>query len=139
MGGPFVMASHLTSDAPSRSAEPAERGAPSLGQLLRSARESRGLTIDQISEVTKIGKRLLEAIEADAFERLPGGIFDRAFIRAFAREVGVDEEEGVSLYIKAVGGRAERGHRQAPSADVLTIAGGIALALLVAVGLWYFS
>lgn len=134
------MPPHPTTEASARNSEPAERGAASLGSLLRAAREERGLTIDRISEVTKIGKRFLEAIESDDFERLPGGIFDRSFIRAFAREVGVDEEQGVALYLKARGTRArtERQHR-GPSAEGLTIIAGIALALLVAVGLWYFS
>ncbi|MBV8052124.1 MAG: DUF4115 domain-containing protein, partial [Acidobacteriaceae bacterium] len=66
-------------------------------------REKRGITLEQISKSTKIGTRFLEALEEDHFERLPGGIFNKGFVRAYARCVGLDEEQTVSDYLAAAG------------------------------------
>src|SRR5258706_9353291 len=71
---------------------------PSLGQQLKQAREERGLTIKQIAEGTHIGTPFLQAIESDNYESLPGGIFNRAFVRKFASQVGFDQEQAVKLY-----------------------------------------
>lgn len=71
---------------------------PSLGELLKQAREARGLTIQQIAEATHIGGRFLQAIESDNYEILPGGVFNRAFVRKFAGQVGFDQEQAVRLY-----------------------------------------
>lgn len=69
-----------------------------LGEEIRRKREERGKTLSAISETTRIGTRFLKAIEEDHFSVLPGGIFTRSFIRAFAREVGMDETEAMALY-----------------------------------------
>jgi cytoskeleton protein RodZ len=66
--------------------------APDLGTRLRMARHRRGKSLRDIAAVTKIPTAWLEAIERNDFDRLPGGIFRRAYIRAFAAEVGVDPE-----------------------------------------------
>jgi cytoskeleton protein RodZ len=66
--------------------------APDLGGRLRMARHRRGKSLRDIAAVTKIPTAWLEAIERNDFDRLPGGIFRRAYIRAFAAEVGVDPE-----------------------------------------------
>ena len=66
--------------------------APDLGTRLRMARHRCGRSLRDIAAVTKIPTASLEAIERNDFERLPGGIFRRAYIRAFAAEVGVDPE-----------------------------------------------
>lgn len=71
---------------------------PSLGQQLKQAREERGVTIHQIADATHIGVRFLQAIESDDYGILPGGVFNRAFVRKFARQVGFDEEQAVKLY-----------------------------------------
>jgi len=71
---------------------------PTLGEELRRRREDRGKTLSGISETTHIVTRFLKAIEDDKFSVLPGGIFTRAFIRAYAREVGMDEAEAITLY-----------------------------------------
>jgi len=64
-------------------------------------REQRGITLDQISRSTKIGTRFLQALEQDRFDQLPGGIFNKGFIRAYARFLGLDEEQAVSDYLTA--------------------------------------
>jgi cytoskeletal protein RodZ len=61
-----------------------------LGELLRRARERRGLTLAQISSETKIPQRHLEALEHDNFAAVPNGFYRRAETRAFARAVNLD-------------------------------------------------
>jgi cytoskeletal protein RodZ len=61
-----------------------------LGEKLREARESKGLSLYDVQEKTKIQKRYLEAIEKGNFSVLPGSFYTRAFIREFALVVGLD-------------------------------------------------
>lgn len=72
--------------------------AVSFGEQLRLAREARGITLKQISEQTRISTQYLEAIEKDEYKKLPGGIFNRSFIKAYARSVGFDESEAIEAY-----------------------------------------
>src|SRR5215467_15478353 len=71
---------------------------PTLGEELKRKREEQGKSLTAISETTRIVTRSLKAIEEDNFSVLPGGIFTRAFIRAYAREVRMDEAEATALY-----------------------------------------
>jgi transcriptional regulator with XRE-family HTH domain len=64
-----------------------------IGSRIRHAREQRGLTIRDIANTTKISTAALNAIEHNDFTRLPGGVFRRAYVRAFATEVGLDADE----------------------------------------------
>jgi cytoskeleton protein RodZ len=64
----------------------------SFGENLRREREMRGVTLEEISATTKISVRLLRALEAEDFAKLPGGIFTRSFIRAYAGFLGLDPE-----------------------------------------------
>lgn len=73
----------------------------SLGAQLKQAREQRGVGLDEIAQTTKIGTRFLRAMEADRYDQLPGGIFNKGFIRAYARAVGLDEEKAVAEYVAA--------------------------------------
>jgi cytoskeletal protein RodZ len=72
--------------------------AESIGEKLRLARETRGIALRDISEQTRISMRYLEAIEADDYRRLPGGIFNRSFIRAYAKFIGYDENQAIDEY-----------------------------------------
>jgi cytoskeletal protein RodZ len=63
-----------------------------IGARLQHAREQRGLTLRDIADVTKISIVALRAIERNDFARLPGGLFRRAYIRAFASEVGLNAD-----------------------------------------------
>ena len=76
---------------------------PTLGEELKRRREERDITLGDISESTRIGTRFLKAIEADNYSILPGGIFTRSFIRAFAKQVGMDEDEAITIYNQQVG------------------------------------
>jgi cytoskeleton protein RodZ len=70
----------------------------SLGEELRREREFREISLREISDATKINMRMLEAIENDNYRLLPGGIFNRNFIRAYASFIGLDPEIAVRKY-----------------------------------------
>jgi cytoskeleton protein RodZ len=72
-----------------------------FGERLRREREMRGITLEEISGSTKISKRHLQALEQEDFDALPGGIFNKGFVRAYARYVGIDEEQAVADYLAA--------------------------------------
>jgi len=91
----------------SKTTEQANEGG-TLGQQLRRARESRGVSLREISEQTRITMRHLEAIEADDYKHLPGGIFNRSFIKAYARYVGFDEARALDLYAQEARERGEQ-------------------------------
>jgi cytoskeleton protein RodZ len=73
----------------------------SFGDRLRREREMRGITLDEIAESTKISRRHLEALEKEDFDSLPGGIFNRGFVRSYARYLGIDEDQAVADYSAA--------------------------------------
>ena len=66
--------------------------ATTLGTWLRRERERRGITLSQISEQTKLSVAILGGLEADDLSRWPGGIFRRAYSRAYATAVGLDPD-----------------------------------------------
>jgi cytoskeletal protein RodZ len=70
-----------------------------LGRALREARDSRGLSLAQITKITKIPTAVLEALERNDGAALPGGIFSRAFVRSFAAAVGLDPEAAVHEFL----------------------------------------
>jgi len=72
--------------------------AGTIGEQLRLAREERGIALREISDQTRISMRYLEAIESDDYKRLPGGIFNRSFVKAYAKCVGFDERQAIDGY-----------------------------------------
>lgn len=70
-----------------------------LSTTLRAARERRSLSLNQLATVTKIPLRVLQALEQGAFEKVPPGIFIRGYLRAYAREVGLNPEEVVQQFL----------------------------------------
>ncbi|HZS28555.1 MAG TPA: RodZ domain-containing protein [Candidatus Angelobacter sp.] len=72
-----------------------------FGDRLRREREMRGITLDEISESTKISRRHLEALENERFDQLPGGVFAKGFVRAYAHFLGIDEDQAVADYSAA--------------------------------------
>ena len=74
-----------------------------FGQRIKREREMRGVSLDEIAQATKIGTRSLRALEDEDFDRLPGGIFNKGFVRAYARFLGMDEEQAVADYLVASG------------------------------------
>jgi cytoskeleton protein RodZ len=75
----------------------------SFGDRLKKEREQRSISLDDISLTTKIGTRMLRALEEEKFEQLPGGIFNKGFVRAYARHLGLDEEQTLADYMEALG------------------------------------
>ncbi|HEX7287311.1 MAG TPA: RodZ domain-containing protein [Candidatus Angelobacter sp.] len=71
----------------------------SFGDKLRREREMRGVTLDEISESTKISRRHLESLEKEEFDSLPGGVFNKGFVRAYARFLGINEDQAVADYV----------------------------------------
>src|SRR2546427_238813 len=69
-----------------------------FGATFKRARESKGISIEQIAGETRISARFLLAIEAEEFHILPGGIFNRGFIRAYAEKVGLDPDQAFADY-----------------------------------------
>jgi len=77
-----------------------------FGERLRREREMREVSLDEITSATRIGTRFLEALENEAWDRLPGGVFNRGFVRAVARYLGLDEEKLLAEYDLAHGQQA---------------------------------
>ena len=100
----------------------------SFGDRLQREREMRGITLEEIAEATKIGTRSLRALEQQDFDKLPGGIFNKGFVRAYARYLGLDEEQAVADYLAALGesmaaGKATRLEPAAPEHNMLATEG----------------
>jgi len=71
-----------------------------FGPRLRSERERRGISLDTIATATKVSADLWEGLERNDFSRWPSGIFARAFIRDYARAVGLDADEVVDEFCR---------------------------------------
>jgi len=69
-----------------------------FGEQLKREREMRGVTLDEIAAATRIAPRFLRAIEDEQWDQLPGGVFNRGFVRAMAHYLGLDEESIVAEY-----------------------------------------
>jgi cytoskeleton protein RodZ len=112
-----------------------------FGEHLRRERELRGVSLDEVSAATRIKTSFLEAIENGRWEELPGGAFNRGFIRATSRFLGLDEdgmvaeyalETGAAVQVKPVDDPAKAMPRDYRPA---VIAGSVALLLMIA-GAW---
>ena len=65
----------------------------SFGGELRSERERRGISIEQLCADTKVNQRFIEALEKGDYRALPGGVFRRGFVRAYLKATGLEEGE----------------------------------------------
>jgi cytoskeletal protein RodZ len=70
-----------------------------IGKHLKEARKRRGMTLREIADSTKLSMMTLHQIERNELDRLPGGIFTRGYLRAYAAEVGVNAEAVVAEYL----------------------------------------
>jgi len=117
-----------------------------LGERLKHEREARGVSLDAIAKHTRIGVRSLKAIEEEAFDQLPGGIFNKSFIRQYAQYLGLNEEQAVHDYLRTVAALKETSSAQlqpvakpaisAPSPAVLWLVLGSAAVVLVVMVVW---
>ena len=127
----------------------------SFGDRLKKEREKRGMTLEDVSNATKIGVRSLRALEQEKFELLPGGVFNKGFVRSYAKHLGLDDEAVVADYLEAAGEAAPastladpaEGQSGAESADsgslesfpFRSIAVILAVAALLVAGWLYYS
>lgn len=74
-----------------------------FGERLKRERELREVTLEEITSATRIGPRFLAALENEDWSKLPGGIFNRGFVRSIARYLGLDEEAFLAEYDLAHG------------------------------------
>ena len=70
-----------------------------FGARMKRLREERGIALRDIADTTKISVGALEALERNDISRLPGGIFSRGFVRAYAEQIGADPERTVREFI----------------------------------------
>jgi cytoskeleton protein RodZ len=78
-----------------------ELAVSSFGEGFKRERDKKKITLDQVAVSTKISVRMLRAIEDEKFDQLPGGIFNKSFVRTYARHLGLDEEKAVADYLAA--------------------------------------
>ncbi|MGM0445724.1 MAG: helix-turn-helix domain-containing protein, partial [Bacillota bacterium] len=71
----------------------------SVGSRLKKARKSLNLSIEDIRDKSKIKKNYLQAIENDDFDRLPGEVYTKVYIRGYAKIVGLDPQEILAEYV----------------------------------------
>jgi len=84
---------------------------------LTSRREKKGISLEQISQSTKIGVRSLQAIEAGEFDKLPGGIYSTSYIRQYAKLIDFDESEILTEYYSVMGISLEPENAAPPSGN----------------------
>jgi cytoskeletal protein RodZ len=106
----------------------------SFGENLRRERELRGVSLRDMADATKISLRFLEALEKGRVDQLPGGLFPRAFVRQYAKFLGLDSEKIVAEFLFEHG---ESGLPERPAAPPrpsgLAVSRGLLLFLAVAV------
>lgn len=69
-----------------------------FGERLKRERELREVPVQELTQATRIGPRFLEALENEDWDKLPGGVFNRGFVRSIARYLGLDEEAFLAEY-----------------------------------------
>jgi cytoskeleton protein RodZ len=94
----------------------------SFGERLQREREMRGITLEEIAEATKIGTRSLRALEAEEFDKLPGGVFNKGFVRSYSRYLGIDEEQAVADYLTAFAEAQAAAREQAAKREQVVLA-----------------
>ena len=105
----------MNSQDPTESTSPGRRrpsATASFGDELRRERELRGISLQEIAEATKVSLRFLEAMERNEFDSIPGGLFTRGFIRAYATHIGADPEKLVNAYLFQVAQEEEKAVRE---------------------------
>jgi cytoskeletal protein RodZ len=90
-----------------------------FGEELKRERELRSISLREVAESTKINIRYLEALEKNEFSHLPGGVFNKGFVRAVSQFIGVDEEAMINAYLL----EEQSGDNGAGGADSSTMRG----------------
>jgi cytoskeleton protein RodZ len=118
---------------------------------MKRLREQRGISLREIADTTKLSIRALEGLERNDLSRLPGGIFSRGLVRAYAEQIGLDPEVTVQEFIarfpeaSVTDGsphmRSEEVDTDPPSmvARRIVMAAAILVPIAVIVGLWVLA
>jgi cytoskeleton protein RodZ len=85
-----------------------------FGDRLKREREMRGVSLEEVAAATRIAPKYLEALENDLWDHLPGGVFNRGFIRSIARFLGLDEDGLMTDYDLATQGQKQPGPAPLP-------------------------
>jgi len=113
-----------------------------FGEHLKRERELRGVSLDEIAAATRIKTSFLEALENGRWDQLPGGAFNRGFVRATAHFLGLDEDGMVAEYALETGGESQAKLMAQPSGamprDYRPAIMAIAALLVVIVGAAWF-
>lgn len=118
-----------------------------FGSHLKHEREMRGISLEEIAASTKIQIRYLQALENNQFDQLPGTVFIKGFVRSYAKTIGCNADDLISVYDESIGSPqqdadqiardlADRQDSQGRSARI-NLLGGVALVAVLAVGGWY--
>ena len=116
-----------------------------FGERLKRERELREVSPNEVVVATRISLRFLEALENEDWEKLPGGIFNRGFVRAIARYLGLDEESLLAEYDQARGDQSAEAvaapENRIPSppkwlAAALALGALVVIAALIAAGVY---
>jgi cytoskeletal protein RodZ len=118
-----------------------------FGENLRREREMRGVELREIADATKISIRFLQALEMDRPDVLPGGLFPQAFVRQYARYLGLDADKVVADFVYAQRGETSERPQTAvattrqpgSTGPVVGRIGVVAAALVLALGLFVWS
>jgi cytoskeleton protein RodZ len=113
-----------------------------FGERLKREREMREVSLAEVTRGTRIAQRFVEALENEAWDALPGGVFSRGFVRSIARYLGLNEEELLSEYDLARGGAQPFPtpapyQNQLPSLPKWIPAVAIVAVLALSIGLFY--
>lgn len=118
-----------------------------FGSHLKHEREMRGISLEEIAASTKIQIRYLQALENNQFDQLPGTVFIKGFVRSYAKTIGCNADDLISVYDESIGSPqqdagqierdlADRQDSQDRSARI-NLLGVVALVAVLAVGGWY--
>ena len=114
-----------------------------FGERLQREREMREVSLEELTKSTRISARFLQALENEDWDKLPGGVFGRGFVRTIARYLGLDEESLLGEYdlARADQSQAElaKPEERIPSTPKWVPALAICIILLLALGLFYVS
>jgi cytoskeletal protein RodZ len=109
----------------------------SFGELLKREREMREISLNELTVATRVPLKFLEALENEDWEKLPGGVFNRGFVRAIARFLGLSEERLLAEYDQAYGEHkivTPPPENPIPSPSKWLVALGVLLILLAVAG-----
>jgi cytoskeletal protein RodZ len=112
-----------------------------FGERLKREREMREVSLEELTKATRISTRFLLALENEDWEKLPGGVFGRGFVRTIARYLGLDEESLLGEYDMARGGQAlaepAKPEERIPSPPKWLPVAAVFVVLLIVIGLFY--